>query len=301
VLQNASFKVSEASPWGGFAFLPVTDGNFITDRPSSQLFAGPSALKGKRILSGHLANEGVPLSPYTRTLHGFRNYIDVTFPNFSDEDKAALEAQYSYDGDDQPIDSSLPLFATSGTGNPTAVNQSVFGTGQQQRTFNVFAEYAFDCPSYWLASAFPKAWKYQFSAPPSYHGFDLQALWSGTKIPGKSFKHAFRKIWGNFIVFDDPTITVEDAKGGASNSTVPTDGKGNVEWPVWKEGSEKLLSLNTTGGVPRWSNATEDLKYLVYLDPGVSNVFKLADAYEWEGGRGARCDWWLEQADKVPY
>jgi len=248
-----------------------------------------------------MANEGVPVSPYTRTLDAFRDYIDTTFPDFSDEDKAALEAQYSYDGDDQPTDLSLPFFATSGTTAPTAINQSTFGTGQQQRTFNLFAEYAFSCPSYWLASAFPTAWKYQFSAPPSYHGFDLQALWSGTTMPGQSFKHAFRKIWGNFIVYDDPTISAEDARGGASNSTVPKDGNGNVEWPVWKEGSEMLLSLNATGGVPKWKNVTDDLNYLVYTDPGVSNVVKVADAYEWEGGRGARCDWWLEQADKVPY
>jgi hypothetical protein len=102
-------------------------------------------------------------------------------------------------------------------------------------------------------------------------------------------------------VYDDPTITAEDARGGVSNSTVPTDGKGNVEWPVWKEGSEMLLNLNATGGVPVWRNITEDLRYYVYTDPGVSNVLEVADAYEWEGGRGARCDWWLEQADKVPY
>jgi carboxylesterase type B len=187
VLQNASFKVSEAGPWGTFAFLPVTDGEFIKDRPSSQLFSG--ALAGKRILSGNLANEGVPLSPYTKTLGEFRSYIDTAFPVFSEEDKAGLESQYSFEGDDLDTDPTLPLFSTSGTTALTALNQSTFGMGQQQRTFNVYAEYAFDCPSYWLAAAFPTAWKYQFSAPPSYHGFDLQALWSGTKVPGKSFKH----------------------------------------------------------------------------------------------------------------
>jgi carboxylesterase type B len=299
VLQNASFKVSEAGPWGTFAFLPVTDEDFIQDLPTAQLSSG--ALAGKRILSGNLANEGVPLSPYTRTLDEFRSYIDMTFPDFSDEDKADLESQYSYEGDDDDTDPTLPLFSTCGTTTPTALNQSALGTGQQQRTFNVFAEYAFDCPSYWIADAFPTAWKYQISAPPSYHGFDLQALWSKTKMPGKSFKHAFRKIWGNFIVFNDPTITMEDARGGAGNVTAPPGADGKMEWPVWKEGSKKLLSLNTTGGIPKWTNVTADLRYQVYLDPGVTNVFKVADAYGWEGGRGARCDWWLEQAEKVPY
>ncbi|KAF2688793.1 alpha/beta-hydrolase [Lentithecium fluviatile CBS 122367] len=298
VVQKASFKVSEASPWGSFAFVPVTDGKFIKQLPTEALSSG--ALSGKRILAGNLANEGVPLSPYTNTLEDFRAYIDTTFPNFSDDDKAALEEQYSFEGDDQPVDLSLPLYSTSGTGTPTALNQSNFGTGMRQRTFNVFAEYAFDCPSYWMASAFPTAWKYQFSALPSYHGFDLQALWSGTSIPGQSYKNAFRKVWGNFIVKNDPRITLVDAQGGGSNLTAPTDGAGKVDWPVWSEG-EKLLDLNATGGVPVQVNATEDLKYVVYVDPGVTNVIKLADAYDWEGGRGARCEWWLEQAKKVPY
>lgn len=231
----------------------------------------------------------------------FRAYVDITFPYFDDEDKVDLENLYSFVGDDQPVDPSRPLYFTAGTSNITAVNQSAFGTGQQQRTFNVFAEYAFDCPSYWLASAFPTAWKYQFSAPPSYHGFDLQALWSGTKFPGRSFKNAFRKIWGNFIVHNDPTITMQDARGGASNVTAPGDGSGKIKWPAWEKGNEQLLNMNTTGGVSAWVNATEDLKYRVYLDPGVSNMFELADAFEWEGGRGARCAWWLEQAEKVPY
>lgn len=54
VLQNASFKVSEAGPWGTFAFVPVTDGEFIQERPTVQLVSG--SLNGKRVLSGNLAN-----------------------------------------------------------------------------------------------------------------------------------------------------------------------------------------------------------------------------------------------------
>ncbi|KAL8686393.1 MAG: hypothetical protein Q9218_007134, partial [Villophora microphyllina] len=45
-------------------------------------------------------------------------------------------------------------FATSGTMGPTALNESTFGSGQQQRAFNVYAETTFVCPSYWLAEAF---------------------------------------------------------------------------------------------------------------------------------------------------
>jgi carboxylesterase type B len=301
VLQNASAKVSEAGKFGTFAFLPVTDGTFVQKRPSQQLLS--KSLHGKRILSGNMQNEGVPLSPPTfKTLAKFREYVSTTFPGFSVADKKALEKQYSYTGDNEDTDPSDPLFSTKGDSGPTAVNQSIFATGQQQRLFDVFAEYAFDCPSYWLASAFPQAWKYEYDVPPAYHGFDLTAYWSkGSVVPGLAFKHAFQKIWGNFITTNSPIITVADAKGGMANATVPVGSGGNINWPQWTESKQVLLSLNNTGGTPVFVKATEDLKYYVYVEPGVTNVFKTVDANKWEGGRGSRCKWWKSQAAKVPY
>ena len=303
VVQNASFKVSEAGPFGTFAFLPVTDGSFVKQHPSEQLAV--KAVKGVRVLSGNMANEGVPLSPpTTRTLEDFRNYINTTFPDFTQCEKTAIEKQYSYAGDTQDVNPAAPIFATTGTTVPTAVNQSTFGSGQQQRVFDVFAEYAFVCTSYWAASAFPVAWKYQFSAPPSYHGYDLQALWSGTPTPGASFKRAFRKIWGNFITTNTPVISIEDAKGGVANSTVPAAsgyGSKNIQWPAWDDKKPVLLNLNATGGVATFVQATTDLFYNVYSDPGVSNQINLANARDWEGGRGKRCDFWKSVAKDVPY
>ncbi|KAF1979270.1 alpha/beta-hydrolase [Bimuria novae-zelandiae CBS 107.79] len=299
-LQNASAKVSEASAFGSFAFLPVTDGSFVQDLPSSELLG--KSLSGKCLLSGNMANEGVPLSPPTTvTLEDFREYVSYTFPYFSATDMAELEDLYSYEGDDQDTDPSAPVYQTDGTSGVTAVNQSAFSTGQQQRVFNVFAESTFVCPSYWLASAFPQAWKYQFSAGPAFHGYDLQALWSGTKTPGASFKHAFRKAWGNFIIHDNPTISVADANGGAAESIVPEGANGMIDWPVWSEEAPILLNLNATGGNAAYNNVTEYLKYYTYSDPGVVNVISTADADAWEGGRGERCKWWLANAKKVPY
>ncbi|ORY18052.1 Alpha/Beta hydrolase protein [Clohesyomyces aquaticus] len=300
-VQKASFKVSEAGPFGTFAFLPVTDGSFIKQRPTQALLS--KAIHGKRILSGNMANEGVPLSPPTsKTLQGFRSYVDTTFPGFSSAEKSALEDEYSYDGDGQDTNPSGPLYETSGTSSPTAVNQSGFATGQQQRVFDVFAEYAFDCPSFWAASAFPQAWKYQYSIPPSYHGYDLTAYWSkGATVPGKAFIHAFQKIWGNFITKNTPVISASDAKGGMANATVPADYGGNLNWPQWTEDKKWMMNLNTTGGTPTFLNVTENLQYYIYLEPGVTNTFRLADGESWEGGRGERCDWWQSVAAKVPY
>jgi carboxylesterase type B len=158
-LQTASGKVGEAEPFGGFAFLPVEDCDFIVERPTQQLLS--DAVKGKRVLTGTMANEGVPLAPPTaKTLQDFRNYVSLTFPKFSSADKASLEKVYSYAGDTQPVNPNAPRYATNGVSGATAVNQSLFGTGQAQRLINVYAEYAFVCPSYWAAGAFSQGWKY---------------------------------------------------------------------------------------------------------------------------------------------
>ena len=50
VLQNASATVSESGDYGTWAFLPVTDGDFIQAKPSQQLFE--RAVSGKRLLIG---------------------------------------------------------------------------------------------------------------------------------------------------------------------------------------------------------------------------------------------------------
>jgi carboxylesterase type B len=50
LLQNASAHVSLGSKYGQWAFLPVTDGEFLQKRPSEQLLAGE--VNGLRILSG---------------------------------------------------------------------------------------------------------------------------------------------------------------------------------------------------------------------------------------------------------
>ncbi|CBX96842.1 hypothetical protein LEMA_P099730.1 [Plenodomus lingam JN3] len=114
VLQNASAKVSEARPFGTFAFIPVTDGTFVRSRLTKQMLA--KTLSGKRVLSGNMANEGVPLSPpTTRTLQDFRDYLSLTFPHFSAADKLAIEKKYSYQGDTQDVDPTAPTFSTTGT------------------------------------------------------------------------------------------------------------------------------------------------------------------------------------------
>jgi len=109
---------------------------------------------------------------------------------------------------------SAPGFATSGTTNPTALNESSFGTGQQQRADvsiysllapqsktltayqNVYAETTFVCPSYWLTEAFTNngrvGYKYQYSVVGAEHNRDVAAIF-GPAMPNQSpdFVRAF--------------------------------------------------------------------------------------------------------------
>jgi hypothetical protein len=54
------------------------------------------------------------------------------------------------------------------------------------------------------------------------------------------------------------------------------------------------------GGTLKLHVVTEELQYYLRKGPGIVNVFRLLDAYGWEGGRGERNGWWKELAARVP-
>lgn len=97
---------------------------------------------------------------------------------------------------------------------------------------------------------------------------------------------------GNFIVNDTPYIPNTVANGVSMNDDSPNPIN---DWQPYSIYNPGLFNVNTTcpelvdiGGNP-------------YCDgPGQANRFSLADAYNWEGGRGTRCDLWASLADKVP-
>ena len=222
-----------------------------------------------------------------------------------------------------------PLFSTLGTSNPTALNQSEFAIGQQQRANNLYAETTFVCPSYWLASAYSsqqtgpakQSWKYQYSVPPSEHGADLdayeaigrEALGLGTLSPG--FRTAVQEIWGRFIVFNDPTLPAPIVKNIVTlpNGTLTGDNltaAGEGFWPTWEGDSDngaasyRMLNLNMTGGHEThiaWDSADGvNINVTQYAGPGLSARFDIVDAWSWEGDRGARCEFWADIGDLVP-
>lgn len=196
-------------------------------------------------------------------------------------------------------------YDTLGDSGPTALTQSETATGIQQTVFDMSAETAFDCPAQWLAEAFStgsrQAWKYQYSVTPAYHGADLSAYFAvGATVPNADFRHAFQKIWGNFIINDSPIISVTDATAGYANSTVPIGTNGGIDWPGFTMQEPRQMDLNTTGGVISEVVVTSNLSYYERTGPGIVNNFRLVDALTWEGGRGDRCAFWRNVSARVP-
>lgn len=252
------------------------------------------------------ANDGVPLSnPNLQSREAFVEWIKTSYPNFTQQDVDEALQLYGYAN--SAFDDSLPRFDTLGNRRPTALNESEFATGLQQTLFDVFAEASFACPAAWLSDAFSggsgstQSWKYQYSVTPAYHGADLTAYFAvNATTPTAGFRHAFQKIWGNFVINNTPVISIKDAKANASNATVPVGRDGDINWPTYTASQPVQMNLNTTGGTLQEVVVTPNLTYYLRFDPGVVNVFELANAYTWEAGRGARCDFWRKVGNLVP-
>ncbi|XXG95074.1 hypothetical protein Hte_001334 [Hypoxylon texense] len=302
LLQNASGTVSTTlGYWGTFAFLPVIDGDYIQELPSAQTMR--QQVVGKRALVGNNANEGVPLvDPTVDSKEKFDDFISKTLPLFTSQDIISLSDAYGFDS--LPSGNGL-LYDTLGFTGPTALYQSGIATGIQQAVFNLMAETTFHCPAQWLAEAFStdsrQTWKYQYSVTPSYHGADVTAYFSvGATLPNADFSHAIQKIAGNFIIHDNPVISVSDATAGHPNASVPTGADGNIEWPEFTLENPVQMNLNTTGGTVSQVSVPPYLKYYVRSGSGIANDFNLTDLFTWEGGRGQRCNFWRTVAERVP-
>ncbi|KAI9826686.1 MAG: hypothetical protein M1819_007320 [Sarea resinae] len=199
-------------------------------------------------------------------------------------------------------------FATLGFTGPTALNESTFATGQQQRADNIYAETTFVCPSYWLAEAYTgngrTAYKYQFSVVPAEHGDDISVFFptSGLAPLGPEYSSDFvtaaLSIWGNFVMYNSPIISAATANGANSSST--NSGDAVAAWPQWTSMNPIMLNLNETGGSVVSIPLTTSQNITVDVDPGLTNDFSLVQAYPWEGGRGYRCDYWQSVGGIVP-
>ncbi|KAI1768600.1 carboxylesterase family protein [Hypoxylon sp. FL1150] len=307
-LQNANTLVTTSAGYGLRAFIPVTDGSLIQERPSQQLhFQGK--VNGIRLLTGNTGNEGPAFVPQNITTEAaFRDFVLRNYPNLSEQNITSILNLYAV-----PPSSSSIYADSDGLTPPFSTTNSNWAVGWQQAANNLYAETTIVCPSYWLADAYAKgndcdgSWKYQFSVPPSFHSADTYPLITDPTVQGTGmnevFRTAFQKTWGSFIVNGDPTLSssqIASPEGGG----VSAAGTGN--WPQW--GGEAveysaMLNLNMTGGMPITQPATFDgaeIGLTSYVGntngswPPLEAVFKIVDAWSWDGDRGRRCHLWAE-------
>jgi len=302
VLQNASAEVGASGTWGTWAFLPVTDGDFVRERPSQQLTSGK--VNGNRVMSGNNAAEGAAfVIPNITTDADFEAWVRLEYPMLSASDLNQMFTTYY-----PPLNTSVVPHATCGDcGVDTAVNVGSFYVGPQQRAINLYSETTFVCPSYWLAEAYnpsqgKQAYKYQYSIPAGQHGADLYAEGLRAETPNVSpqFYEAFTTMWGDFITSGNPLISNALANG---NSSVATNAAS--EWPLFTtegQNAYRMLSLNETEGVEYSAHvvAYPVVNATQYQEPGLVNDIREVNAYAWEGGRGVRCDFWKTVGARVP-
>lgn len=215
-LMNVSVAISQSGTYGAFAFLPVTDGMFIQERPSNQLSQG--RVNGLNHLSGNNALEGsIWVPPSIKTIYDLVTFLETTFPMFSKNDIAKILRYYP--ASNVSTDAGALKFATEGDRGLTTINESTAATGQLQRAMAIYGETTFTCPSYWLAEAYSdhalggKSWKYQWSVPNAYHGADGSAYFSWSESSG---------VYNADLVRDDDSLRFRVSLYALQRITHPT-------------------------------------------------------------------------------
>ena len=251
------------------------------------------------------------MPPNITTVPALNSYLTTLLPLFRPDDISELLNQYPIAPIVKYPNQTVPRFATSGNSGPTALNTSSVASGQQQRADNIYAETTFVCPSYWVAEAYSDdpdpdkaAYKYQFSVPVATHGRDNDVLFDPVQAPNfaPDFTAAFRNIIGNFVVNGDPSIPLDMAAGSMQSNPNPSLFSAVTNWTRFSESAPYQVNINQTGGVPYRATGifgtTGPVSQL--RGPGLKNNFSLVDAFAWEGGRGARCDYWRNVSSLVP-
>jgi carboxylesterase type B len=259
VLQRANYEVGQLAGSGMWYFIPVTDADeYITALPSLVL-RPEHPVNGRRLLVGNNAHEGAPFVPTSiATEADLLAWLSVEFPTLASTEstRRTILAQY-------------PLTQTM--------------ADQYTRASQIYAEAHFVCPSYWLADAFTSpssssnpsaksAFHYQYSVPYASHGLDMGAVF-GPAGPYRSpdVVAAMHHAWGQMV----------------------TDGEPGQGIPVWQVGRDaKQTDFDQTGGQAVVVQASWGLNVTQYMGPGLEPNIRVVDAWTWEDGRGARCEFW---------
>lgn len=273
---NKKFEINTGQ-WG---FVPVTDGVLIQEAPSTQL--GNGKINGNSVLTGNMVNEGpIFTTPNITTEADFDAWVAGMYPLLSAFDLLRLKRYY-------------PAAPTGCNSFDSALFTSAISTGQQQRADNLVVEQTFACPSYWLAEAFPTAYKYQYSLLPGLHGQDTINYFPETAselgvFPVPGFQEQYAGAWANYIVSGIPDVPSLDGQG---------------PWPRFADGYE-LVNFNITAGV---NGAVSYFDGVVGYGIGPPDMkidnqsphITIEQADTWEGGRGFRCDFLKSLGHHIP-
>ncbi|KAK1975375.1 carboxylesterase [Colletotrichum cereale] len=308
-LQNASDWVSTQGLYGQWEWGPVIDGKLVTNIAPRLLSSIQNSVKGVRLLTSNVADEGPYFTWQNITSQAtFVRFLKAYYPKLTALNVTGILDVYTQKHEDflmansKDANNTDPGFDTDGRNAPYATTMSNYAVGWQQVANNFYAEATFVCPSHWLADAYAtkagaKAWRYQYSASPAYHGLDVgsgsdyDVLLAPVDTPNstvpRSLRRALQTAWGDFIVNGAPTLR--------------DTGSNTISWSQWKEegkGVASMLNTNVTGGVLIEKESSFDGMVTLHITshvPGGSDappleaVFEIVNGDTWEDGRGQRC------------
>ncbi|KAG0698021.1 Alpha/Beta hydrolase protein [Suillus ampliporus] len=140
-LQTLNDHINLNGFFGTPTFVPVVDGDFISERPTVTISEG--RLNGDHLLAITNSREGNNFVDQSMTLD-IADYVKTLFPNFGPAQVAGAVMIYQNQG--------------------SSIDQANL----------VMSESIFTCPSYYLLKAFEEqAWKGEFAIPPGLHGNDI--------------------------------------------------------------------------------------------------------------------------------
>lgn len=210
-LAIASNIVSAGGFYGTWAFVPVTDGTFVTQVPSAQLLTGK--LNGASVMVGNNADEGLIFTLMNITTSAdLKTYVQTFLPTFTNTSLANLYRHYP-----EP-ELSGGLYST-----------------QFARAALIYGDSTFNCPGNWLADAYTSSYRYQYSVPVALHGLDVPNYLPtpGAVLPFTNLSQIFDRALLSFAFTGVPSL---------SNKT--------VQYPAWNAlPYGQQVDFNLTAGV----------------------------------------------------
>lgn len=194
-LETINQNLNQAAFFGTFLFVPVVDGEFITQRPTlslqqgkvngNALYAVTNTFEGRIFVS---ASNPLNASEYTRQL----------FPNVGPAQEGAAAALYN--------------------GQGTNLDQDIAIQGES----------IFICPTYFLLNAFKgRAHKGEYAVPPGDHGQDVAYYFGGTvTFNNTDFIKAFASSFLSFVMFQSPDVKFTQT---ITPANWPVFSRGNTE------------------------------------------------------------------------